>query len=161
MVEGRASPIVRTAVAADLARIVELLAQLSLGEEREDLRPPLPEAYARAFAEIEADSRQALLVVEADGRVEGTLVVTVVPNLSHAGRPYAIVEDVVVDAALRGSGYGRLLMLEAIEIAWWADCYKVALTSNKVRLDAHRFYEGLGMTATHEGFRLELPLPNA
>jgi hypothetical protein len=32
----------------------------------------------------------------------------------------------------------------------------VQLTSNKVRTDAHRFYEKLGFTKSHEGFKLTL-----
>ena len=31
-----------------------------------------------------------------------------------------------------------------------------SLTSNKVRLDAHRFYEKLGFAKSHEGFKLML-----
>ncbi len=30
------------------------------------------------------------------------------------------------------------------------------LTSDKSRTDAHRFYERLGFTASHAGFKLEL-----
>jgi len=37
-----------------------------------------------------------------------------------------------------------------------AGCYKLALTSNKQRPDAHRFYRRLGFRATHEGFRIDL-----
>jgi GNAT superfamily N-acetyltransferase len=79
-----------------------------------------------------------------------------VPNLSHVGRPYALVEDVVVDAAMRGQGYGEALMQRAIELARAGGCYKLALTSNKARADAHRFYQRLGFKATHEGFRIDL-----
>jgi len=78
-----------------------------------------------------------------------------VPNLSHQGSPWAAVENIVVDATRRRSGYGRLLMQAAIGAARAAGCYKLALTSNKRRPAAHRFYEGLGFRATHEGFRIE------
>jgi GNAT superfamily N-acetyltransferase len=53
-------------------------------------------------------------------------------------------------------GYGESLMRYAIEEARRAGCYKVSLTSNKRRAEAHRFYEKMGFTATHEGFRLLL-----
>ena len=36
------------------------------------------------------------------------------------------------------------------------DCVLVQLTSDKSRVDAHRFYERLGLTATHEGYKLSL-----
>lgn len=147
---------VREATEADLPRLVELLAQLSLDEPREELGAPLPESYRRAFQEIEADPRQRLLVVEADGRIVAAAVLMIIPNLSHVGRPYAIVENVVVDAVERGAGHGDLLMQYATEEARQAGCYKLTLTSNKRRGDAHRFYERLGFKATHEGYRLDL-----
>lgn len=148
---------VRDATEADLPRIVELLAQLSLDEQREELGPPLPESYRAALREIADDSRQRLVVVEADGRIVGTAALIVVPNLSHQGRPYATIENIVVDEAERGAGYGELLLRFALDEARRAGCYKLALTSNKQRRDAHRFYGRLGFRATHEGFRIDLP----
>ena len=145
----------RHATEADLPRIVELLAQLSLDESREELGPPLPETCRRAFQQIQADPNQRLLVAEAGGRVVGTASLLIVPNLSHQGRPYAIVENVVVDATERGAGYGELLLRHAMEEARRAGCYKLSLTSNKRRTEAHRFYGRLGFQATHEGFRIE------
>lgn len=35
-------------------------------------------------------------------------------------------------------------------------CGMVQLTSNKKRLDAHRFYERLGFLKSHEGFKYYL-----
>jgi GNAT superfamily N-acetyltransferase len=147
---------IREAVEGDLPRLVELLAQLSLDEPREALEQPLAESYRQAFAEISADPRQRLLVLDTAGRIVGSLVVIIVPNLSRQGRPYALVENVVVDEAERGKRYGELLMRRAIEEARRAGCYKLALTSNKRRPDAHRFYARLGLRATSEGFRVDL-----
>ena len=71
------------------------------------------------------------------------------------GRPYALVENVVVDDSSRGSGYGEQLMRHAMQKARAAGCYKFALTSNKQRSDAHRFYQRLGFRASSEGFRID------
>ncbi len=146
---------VRDATEADLPRIVELLAQLSLDAPREKLGPPLPESYRAAFQAVDDDPRQRQLVVEVDGRVVGTASLIIVPNLSHKGRPYAMVENVVVDASERSGGYGELLMRYAMKEARRAGCYRLSLTSNKRRNDAHRFYQRLGFKATHEGFRVD------
>lgn len=146
---------IRDATEAELPRIVELLAQLSLDTPREVLGPPLPEAYRAAFEKIETDANQRLLVVEVGKRIVGAASLLIVPNLSHKGRPYAIIENVVVDAADRSAGYGELLLRYAIDQAQRAGCYKLSLTSNRQRKDAHRFYKRLGFSATHEGFRLE------
>jgi GNAT superfamily N-acetyltransferase len=105
-----------------------------------------------ALRAIQADSRSWLLVLESEGRVAATATLYIVPNLSHGGRPFMIVESVVVDEANRGSGFGRVLMDEAEARARAANCYKIAFTSNRRRVDAHRFYERLGYRATHQGF---------
>ncbi|MCH8064552.1 MAG: GNAT family N-acetyltransferase [Chloroflexi bacterium] len=145
----------RDAHEADLPRIVELLAQLSLDAPREWPDEPLPASYLAAFEEIVADRRQRLLVVEAQGRIVGSAALIIVPNLSRQGRPYAIIENIVIDTDARGVGHGEALVRYAIEEARKAGCYKLSLTSNKRRPDAHRFYERLGFQATHEGYRVE------
>jgi GNAT superfamily N-acetyltransferase len=147
---------VRLATEADLPRLLELLQQLSLDAPREQVTSPLPQTYRGAFREIEADERQQLFVVEDRGRIVGTACLIVVPNLSHEGRPYALVENVVVDETERGAGYGELLLRHAMAEAQRAGCYKLALTSNKRRPNAHRFYQRLGLRATSEGFRIDL-----
>jgi GNAT superfamily N-acetyltransferase len=145
---------IRPAESSDLGALVGLLQQLSLDEAREDAASLA--AYEAAFAEVRADPRQTVLVVDEDGQVAGMACFIAVPNLSHIGRPYAIVEDVVVDVSRRGLGIGEALVRQAIAMAREAGCYKLVLTSNRRRTDAHRFYERLGFTATHYGFRLDL-----
>jgi N-acetylglutamate synthase-like GNAT family acetyltransferase len=153
-----AEPTVREATEADLPRVLELLDQLPLSPdaEHEDLRSPVAEAYRAAYREIAASSKHRLLVVEVHGRIAGTAALIIIPNLSHRGRPWAVVENVVVDEAERGKRYGELLMQRALAIAKEAGCYKLTLTSSKARADAHRFYQRLGFRATHEGFRVDL-----
>lgn len=146
--------IIRSAAEADLPRIVELLSQLALGDNRDVPADPLPDTYHTALRDIDADPRQQLMVAELEGQVVGSIVVGIIPNLSHRGRPWAFVESVVVDDWARGRGYGEALVRYAIEEARRVGCYKLSLTSNKRRSEAHRFYKKLGFTATHEGFRL-------
>ena len=147
---------IRDATEADLPRLVELLAQLSFDEQREKPGPPLPESYRSAFREARADPKQRQLVLEVNGRIIGSTVLIIVPNLSHQGRPWAIVENVIVDETVRGGGHGERLMRYALDAAREAGCYKLVLASNKQRSDAHRFYTRIGFRATHEGFRHEL-----
>ncbi len=151
-----AEGIVREATREDLPRIVELLDQLRSEPGHENVGQPVAREYTAAFDEIEADGKQHLFVLEVDGVVLGTLVLIIVPNLTHHGRPYAIVENVVVDASARGSGYGERLMRPAIDEARAAGCYKIALTSGLHRAEAHRFYERLGFRTTQRSFRIDL-----
>lgn len=147
---------IRLATEGDLPRIVELLAQLSPEDVgREDTSSPLPYNYHLVFREM-AQGKQHLLVAESRGKLIGTLVLVVVPNLSHKGTPYGIIENVVVDEKYRSKGIGEALITRAVDEARKAGCYKVTLTSNKRRTDAHRFYERLGFSRTHEAFRINL-----
>ena len=145
---------IRVATERDLPRLIELLAQLEMDASREIVGSPVLPSYLQAFEEITNDPRQQLFVLEVDQRVVSSACLTIIPNLSHRGRPYAIAENVVVDAECRSSGYGGLLMRHLLTQAQAAGCYKLSLTSNKQRPDAHRFYQRLGFRATHEGFRV-------
>ena len=147
------SATIREATEADLPRLLDLLFQLSqLGERPEHEQSTVTEAEQAALQRLLLDPQVTCLVIEDDGRVQGTLTFYVLPNLSHGGRPIGMVESVVIDEAGRGRGLGRLLMQRAETMARAHGCYKIALTSNRRRLDAHRFYEGLGFHATHQGF---------
>ncbi len=145
---------VRRATEADLPRLIELMAQLRPDEpEAED--PSRVEDYARVLARMTAQG-QRVLVAEDDGRIAGALVLAIVENITRRGTPYAIIENVIVDEAARGRGHGEALIEQAVEEARQAGCYKVSLTSNKRRSEAHRFYERLGFVQTHEAFRMDL-----
>jgi ribosomal protein S18 acetylase RimI-like enzyme len=151
---------IRLATEADLPRIVELLAQLSPDDpDREDTSTPLPYNYHLVFREM-TQGKQQLFVAEVRKKIVGTLVLVVVQNLSHKGSPYAIIENVVVDEKQRSKGIGEALIRRAVDEARKAGCYKVSLTSNKLRTEAHRFYERLGFGRTHEAFRINLEAEN-
>ena len=146
---------VRDARAPDIPRVVELLGQLAEDPAQEDYAASKRD-YEQAYSDMIADPRQRLFVVEAGGRIVGTAVLVIVPNLSHRGTRWATVENVVVDETMRGRGYGERLMAHLETAARRARCYKIVLTSNNHRTDAHRFYERIGYVATHRGYRREL-----
>jgi GNAT superfamily N-acetyltransferase len=114
------------------------------------------ERYEAAFAAILSAGGHHVLVAESEGRLLGSATVIIEPNLTYKGTPFALIENVVVTEAARGTGIGAEIINKAIEIAREAGCYRVSLTSNKRRTDAHAFYERLGFTASHEGFQLRL-----
>ena len=146
---------IREATARDLPRIVPLLAQLYADPAQEDYNAAR-EQYESAYQEIDADPRQTLLVADEDADLVGTVVLIIIPNLTRRGRPYGIIENVVVDGSHRGERIGEALMLRASEIARAAGCHKVALMSRVERTEAHRFYERLGFKPAHVGYRLDL-----
>ena len=140
----------------DLPRIVELLADDPLGSTRETPGLPLAREYTSAFDEITAQAGNGIIVAEAGGEVIGCLQLTIVPGLSRRGAKRAFVEGVRVAGDYRSRGIGELLMREAIDQARAASCTLVQLTTDRSRGDAHRFYERLGFTASHVGFKLQI-----
>ncbi|RSS66087.1 GNAT family N-acetyltransferase [Streptomyces sp. WAC07061] len=145
---------IRPATQADLPDIVALLADDPLGATREspdDLAP-----YAAALKRLTDDPHQHVVVAVRAERVVGTLQLTIVPGLSRKGATRSIIEGVRIHADERGSGLGTRFVEWAVERSRQEGCALVQLTSDVTRTDAHRFYERLGFTASHVGFKLQL-----
>ncbi|MFI5533343.1 GNAT family N-acetyltransferase [Kitasatospora sp. NPDC051853] len=145
---------IRPATEADLPAIVAMLADDPLGATREspdDLTP-----YLAAHHRIAADPHQHLVVAELAGQVIGTLQLTVIPGLSRRGATRTLVEAVRIHADARGTGLGTTLIEWAVDQSRALGAELVQLTSDATRTDAHRFYERLGFTASHVGFKLAL-----
>ena len=147
----------RPATRDDVSAIVQMLADDELGQNREDFRTPLPAAYYQAFANIEEDPNQELVVVENElGETIGTLQLSFIQSLTYQGGIRAQIEAVRVHKEHRGEGVGRQFFLWAIERSKQRGAHLLQLTTDKKRLDALRFYERLGFQATHEGMKLHL-----
>ncbi|KJK56625.1 GNAT family N-acetyltransferase [Saccharothrix sp. ST-888] len=145
---------IRPAVLDDLSAIVAMLADDPLGAGREtpdDLAP-----YQDAFARLATDPNQHLIVAEREGRVVGTLQLSVIPGLSRRGATRTVIEAVRIQADERGSGLGSELIQWAVDRSHELGANLVQLTSDATRTDAHRFYERLGFVASHLGFKLAL-----
>jgi GNAT superfamily N-acetyltransferase len=147
----------RPARREDVPAIVALLAEdeLSTGGEGADGDGGL-EPYLRAFDAVDADPAHLLVVVEAGGEVVATLQLSVLPSLPHRGALRGQLEGVHVRADHRGGGLGGALVGWAVDEARRRGCTQVQLTSQKRRVDAHRFYERHGFARSHEGFKLLL-----
>ncbi|MEU7335842.1 MULTISPECIES: GNAT family N-acetyltransferase [unclassified Streptomyces] len=145
---------IRPAVPDDVPAIVAMLADDALGAQREspdDLTP-----YLAALERLSGDPNQHLVVAVREGRIVGTLQLTIIPGLSRRGSTRALIEAVRVHTDERGSGLGTRIIEWAIAESRRQECRLVELTSDASRTDAHRFYERLGFTASHLGFKLAL-----
>src|SRR4051812_3399924 len=145
---------IRAADADDVPAIVAMLADDPLGARREspdDLSP-----YLDALERLRRDPNQHLVVAVRGGRVVGTLQLTVIPGLSRRGATRSVIEAVRIHADERGSGLGTELIEWAVAESRRQNCQLVQLTSDVTRTDAHRFYERLGFSASHVGFKLQL-----
>ncbi|MFD9187810.1 GNAT family N-acetyltransferase [Streptomyces phaeochromogenes] len=145
---------IRPAVPDDVPAIVAMLADDPLGAQREspdDLSP-----YLAALERLSRDPNQHLVVAVREGRVVGTLQLTIIPGLSRKGATRSIIEGVRIHADERGSGLGTRFIEWAIDRSRSEGCQLVQLTSDVSRTDARRFYERIGFTASHVGFKLQL-----
>ncbi|MEV0929934.1 GNAT family N-acetyltransferase [Streptomyces phaeochromogenes] len=145
---------IRPAVPDDVPAIVAMLADDPLGAQREspdDLSP-----YLAALERLSKDPNQHLVVAVREGRVVGTLQLTIIPGLSRKGATRSIIEGVRIHADERGSGLGTRFIEWAIDRSRIEGCQLVQLTSDVSRTDARRFYERIGFTASHVGFKLQL-----
>lgn len=148
--------IIRQARREDVSAIVDLLANDPLGKTREIVQEPVAEEYLRAFEAISMDANQFLAVMEQEHEVIGTLQLTFIPGLSRRGSWRAEIEAVRIQERFRGRGLGEAFIRWGIGKAKERNCRLVQLTSDKSRLDAHRFYQKLGFVASHEGMKLAL-----
>jgi len=145
---------IRKALPEDVPHIVRLLADDELGETREKLSDPLAPEYYAAFDAINNDRNSYLMVAELNGKIIGTLQLTLITYLTYCGGRRGLIEGVRTDKTLRGHGIGTTMVKWAIEKSQEAGCHLVQLTTDKKRSDALAFYEGLGFIASHEGLKL-------
>jgi len=145
---------IRPATAEDVPAIVAMLADDVLGQTREDAGDLAP--YLTAFAVADADPHQHIVVAERDGRVVGTLQLTIIHGLSLKAATRGQVEGVRIHRDERGSGLGTTLMEWAARKSKELGCALIQLTSNGARKDAHRFYERLGYSGSHIGYKMDL-----
>lgn len=146
--------VVRMAIEADIPRILELYDELVITTAPKKFnRNSAADDYRKVFLQIAADPRHELLVAEEQGKVVGTVVLIIVPNLSHNASPWALMENMVVDSEYRRQGIGKLLTDYAVRRAKAERCFEIQLSSTNSRKEAHAFYRSMGFKAEAHGFR--------
>ncbi len=147
----------RKAIQRDIPFIVQMLADDELGKLRENYQDPLPDRYYEAFANIQNDPNQELMVIENEaGKLIGTLQLSFIQYLTYQGGIRAQVEAVRIRSDQRGQGIGEAVFTWAIQRAKERGAHVLQLTTDKQRPDAIRFYEKPGFKASHEGMKLHL-----
>jgi GNAT superfamily N-acetyltransferase len=143
---------IREANQEDLLSILSLHAQLDFGEG-----DTLPAEDAKTiFGRIQRYPDYRIYVAAIDKEIVGTFALLIMDNLAHRGALSGIVEDVVVHKDLRRKGIGKEMMRFAMDYCREKGCYKLALSSNRRRRLAHRFYESLGFHKHGYSFIVEL-----
>lgn len=121
--------------------------------------PELEDGVACAtFQTILDDPGMQVLVAERGGLL-GTGMLVIVPNLTQGARPYALIENVVTRADVRGQGVGTALMRAAVTRAQAQGVYKVMLITGRTAPEVYRLYRGAGFQADATAYRLRTGSP--
>jgi GNAT superfamily N-acetyltransferase len=82
-----------------------------------------------------------------NGEPVACITLHILPNLTYAAAPYALIENVVTREDHRGQGIGRELMRHVLDHVDRAACYKVMLLTGADR-GAKGFYLACGFSET-------------
>jgi GNAT superfamily N-acetyltransferase len=131
----------------DLERLAILLQELS-GQ------PTDLQAMHRNFHAIKDREDYRLVGAWIDGELVGSLLGILCTDLVGDGRPFMVLENVVVSRSHHRRGIGRAL-LEHIEAQCRRDrCSYAMFVSGAQRTEAHAFYESIGYgTDAVQGFK--------
>ena len=102
------------------------------------------ESLEKLWSEIYKDPNSYYIVVDINGEIVASCVLTVIRNLTRNACPYGLIENVVTHSSYRNRGYGRRVLKEALKIAWERNCYKVMLLTGSKKEEILRFYENSG-----------------
>lgn len=125
---------------SELQKLLQLYKHL----KQEDPELIIDEALRKLWSEIYNDPNTYYIVVDINGDIVATCVLTIIRNLTRNARPYGLIENVVTNEGYRNKGYGRSVLRKALEIAWSRNCYKVMLLTGSKKEETLRFYENSG-----------------
>ncbi|WP_347139926.1 GNAT family N-acetyltransferase [Paracoccus sp. SSK6] len=137
----------------DVPAVAALLADDMLGQARESMDMGV---YLAAFDAMQAQGNNHLIVGLMGDEIVACYQLVLIPGLSLAGARRAQIESVRVASDRRGAGIGTQLMADAERRARDAGCRQMQLTTNRSRVAAHRFYDRLGFTPSHIGYKKAL-----
>ena len=146
---------VRLANKGDVSELLGLLPQITSRPASLAAVTPGVDASLDIFDQISSNNNIEIVVGEqtATRNLVGALTIAIVPSFIYGGKPWAIIETVVVDAAFRGKGIGKKVMGFAFDLAEDRGCYKVQLLSG-TNNNQIGFYRSLGFEdGTSVGFK--------
>lgn len=142
--------LIREATYEDLTEILSLLKEMD-GEDGLGI-----DTARSIWIKMEQYPYYKVFVLEVDGHILGTCSLIILDNLGHHGAKLAIAESMIVRSDCRGRGIGQQLMQHVMNRAKEENCYKLMLSSNKKRVQAHHFYEQLGFQQHGISFMIEV-----
>lgn len=111
--------------------------------------------------QIKKDLNNFLFVYEESGIVQGTIFATLCLDPMYQFKPYAVVENIIVNTVFRGNGIGKRLLEHVEQMCVLKGCTKIMLLSSANRIEAHEFFEKNGFNGTvSKGFKKYIPISN-
>lgn len=145
---GKKDVVIREAEGTDEAELMRLY-KLLLGNFEQGAET------AEQIEAIKNDGMNYILVAECDGKLAGTLQMSLCDSAAYGCKPHAVYEYVITDPEYRRMGIGRKLFKEAERIGAENGVKFYVLVSGKERKEAHKFYKAIGFDASVKGFRIE------
>ena len=129
---------IRQATPSDIPSILSLYAELHLADGA------IPLEMAESSFSQAMQSGVIYFVAVEDEKIIGSLYIAIIPNITKQCASIGFIENVVVAEKYRRKGIGKSLIEAAVQTAKDKGCYKVILSSNIKRTEAHKFYESIG-----------------
>jgi len=149
--ETRDDILIRKASEDDLSAVLALYSQLGTDDDA----VLSPDEAKKLFTRMKTYPDYTLYVSVFGVTVVGSFALLIMDNLGHKGAPSGVVEDFVIHQDWRGKGVGRTMMEAAMSLCAVRGCYKLTLSSNKLRHNAHVFFKTLGFDV--QGFSYSVP----
>lgn len=138
--------LIRKAASQDIARLVRMYRQF-------DENANNAVAHHRMQDTLAQINRSGFVAIaEEENQIMGTYTFYLCPNLARDCRPFAVIENVIVDASRRRREIGKTLMNHAIETAKELGCYKLMLCTSADWNDNVQFYLSCGFINNKTGF---------
>lgn len=109
-----------------------------------NLIPISEEKSQQIWDEIEANPGISYFVLEVEGRIVSSCILSITPSIIGGGDGYAVIEHVVTHDEYRRKGFARAILEFALNCAWEHGCTETMLLSGAGNEGAHRLYESLG-----------------
>lgn len=131
--------IIREVEAEELHDLLLLYTQL-----HDNLIPDNNHVPKELWGKILSDENHHIVVAVEGEKIVSSCVILIVPNLTHAQRPYALIENVITDTSYRKKGIATACLNYAKEIALKENCYKIMLLTGAKENGTLNFYEKAG-----------------
>ena len=143
--------IIRQATLEDVKNILQIYA-----EALDNGKVLSVEKAQRIFLKQQQYPDYQVFVAEYKQQIVGTFALLIMENMAHMGTPSAVVEDIGILPIMQGKGIGKIMMEFALKYSKEKRCYKMSLSSNLRRENAHQFYESLGFQKHGFSFLMDL-----